>query len=53
MKKLMSILGFGNRSIMNIRVFNMVVAGSLAMCTIGSWISLFFIVCALVAWSDK
>ena len=53
MKKLMTILGFDSRSLMNIRVFNIVFAGTIAVLTIGSWASLFFAACALVAWSDK
>ena len=41
------------RVAMNLRMFNIVLSLTVAALTFPGWASLFFVVCALVAWSDK
>lgn len=53
MRKLSTILGFGRYGHFSIRMFNVVVAGTLAVATAGSMMSLFFIVCMAVAMADR
>lgn len=53
MKESVNQKSFGNKLPVNLRVFNTVLSGTLAMLTFPGWASLFFAVCAWVAWTDK